>query len=563
MSEPKKMPAACAALALLALCLHGAREAGAELWGPRSVALQDGLGGEIASDAWPSDFLGLLVVAGDFNGDGRDDLAVYEQDSFTDQREGAVHILYSPTLDGSPPDLLLRDVIPSTGVNDRESFDFFGAALAVGDFDGNGFEDLAVGIPGDTFVPAGGGGGGGVGAVNVYYGSLSGLSLVGSPPGRRFRIGLGGIGGTPNPGDLFGSELAAGDFDGDGRDDLAIGIPYREVDDVTDAGSVLVLYGGASGLDTADRRFFNQNLAGADGEMQDLSEATDRFGGELVCGDFNGDSLADLAIGVPFEDIGTAENAGVVQVLYGFSSPGPRGLRLTNNQAWNDGNIGTPSVVEEGDEFGRTLAAGRLVGDDADDLAIGVPSEDLNGFQSAGEVKLLRGDLSIGLSTAGSMLISKLIVGGSEPIEPFDSFGSTLAIGDLLGNESDLNDLAIGISGEDALVGGVPALSVGVLLIVKGSGAELDPDDNRFWRPGYRGSAGVDDGAVHYPYSPVVGDFDGDGHQDLASGTPFRNGTNPVGDPSSRSGGLYILFGALFADGFETGASDLWSGTTP
>ena len=67
------------------------------------------------------------------------------------------------------------------------------------------------------------------GAVNVLYGSAGGLTAAGRPalaPGqpRRHR--------RAEAGDLFGSALAAGDFDGDGFDDLAVGVPDEDVGDV-------------------------------------------------------------------------------------------------------------------------------------------------------------------------------------------------------------------------------------------------------------------------------------------------------------------------------------------
>src|SRR5436309_10040561 len=67
--------------------------------------------------------------------------------------------------------------------------------------------------------------------------------------------------------------------------------------------------------------------------------------------DFNGDGFADLAIGVPFEDVGVNSNAGAVNVLYGSSS----GLTGTGDQFWTQDATGTdPS--EAGDNFGAFVA---------------------------------------------------------------------------------------------------------------------------------------------------------------------------------------------------------------
>lgn len=90
-----------------------------------------------------------------------------------------------------------------------------------GDFNGDGFADLAVGVPGED-TPAGTGNSG---AVNIIYGSANGLTGDGSVPTPRFfsqnAVGVPGDGSEPN--DYFGAALAAGDFNGDRFSDLAIG----------------------------------------------------------------------------------------------------------------------------------------------------------------------------------------------------------------------------------------------------------------------------------------------------------------------------------------------------
>ena len=91
-----------------------------------------------------------------------------------------------------------------------------------------------------------------------------------------------------------------GDFNSDGYDDLAIGVPQEDIGSITDAGGVNVIYGSSSGLiasfsGTAQRadQFWSQNSA----DVLDSSEVEDGFGSSLASGDFNGDGIDDLAIG--------------------------------------------------------------------------------------------------------------------------------------------------------------------------------------------------------------------------------------------------------------------------
>jgi hypothetical protein len=110
---------------------------------------------------------------------------------------------------------------------------------------------------------------------------------------------------------LASSPLKA-DFNGDGYADLAIGVPDEDVSGMTNAGSVHVAYGSASGITTSGSQVFSQGVGG----VPDQSEAGDLFGLALGAGDFHGDGYADLAIGVLSEDLGSTANAGSVIVLY-------------------------------------------------------------------------------------------------------------------------------------------------------------------------------------------------------------------------------------------------------
>jgi hypothetical protein len=110
------------------------------------------------------------------------------------------------------------------------------------------------------------------------------------------------------------------DFNNDGFADLAVGAPFESIGGVVAGGAVSVLYGTPTGLAAGGSQLFTQNSPGVVG----AAASGDFLGDALAAGDFNNDSFADLAIGVPLEEVGSARDAGAVNVLPG-SAGQPRG----------------------------------------------------------------------------------------------------------------------------------------------------------------------------------------------------------------------------------------------
>ncbi len=544
---------------LLVELASGSRALRADLFGARSQRLQDDFGSEIEGFAFDYDQLGGSLAVGDFNGDGFDDLAFGDRESLTDENEGAVHVLYSDASGVTGNDRLFKDFDPASGESDRELGDSFGEALAAGDWNGDGFDDLAIGIPAEdvgTAVDAG--------TLMILYGSPTGLDPASAPGASRWRLGANGIGGTPTPGDHLGLSLASGDFDDDGKDDLAVGCMYCNVGGVSDAGMVLVLYGTTAGIGAADHRLLSQNSSGGDGTMLDACELGDHFGAALAAGDFNADGAADLAIGASHEAIGATDDAGAVQVVYGSAASG---LRLTGNQFWNETNVATGGAAEAGDFWGIALAAGDVTGEGVDDLVVGAPGENTLGFEDAGAVTLLWGQAGTGIDTPGSEYYDQSDLADGETPAPFDNFGSALAIGDFVDrNGIGAGDLAIGIPQEHVVdpETGWDWFRAGAVTIVPG-GFGLVPSEARFWAQGYHGSAGLEDLNIsqYYGFALAAGDFDGNGHTDLAIGAISVNGLTVPGSTGIDAGAVYTLYGALLGDGFESGDTTTWSATAP
>src|SRR4030095_10269201 len=150
-----------------------------------------------------------------------------------------------------------------------------GAALAAGDFIGDGAADLSIGAPGEN---------GFRGVAQVLYGSAAGLAAAGSQLWSQDRPGIAGAGARAGE---LGFALAAGDFDGDGSGDLAVGAVGENVV----AGVAQVLYGSGTGLTATGSQVWSQDSPGIAG----AAEPQDSFGDTLGAGDFNGASTADLA----------------------------------------------------------------------------------------------------------------------------------------------------------------------------------------------------------------------------------------------------------------------------
>jgi hypothetical protein len=532
------------------------------LFGGRSQRLQDGFEGGLSGVALPQDGFGRVVAVGDFDGNGYDDLAIGDHESATAEREGAVHVVYSFEHGLVPGvDILIQDFDPETGASDRELDDGFGEALAAGDFNADGFDDLAIGIPREHigFLDD-------AGVVLILYGSADGLVVADVPNPRRFSRATDGIFLDPEEFDRFGSALAVGDFDADGYDDLAIGTPWSDAftnQVPADSGAVQVLSGSFLGLTAFASRYYDQDSADPiDGaQMPNSCEFGDRFGRSLAVGDFDADGADDLAVGAPDEQIADQPGAGAVWVLYGQSG---HGLRVSGANFWRDDTVDTGGDLAAGDGFGAVLAAGDVTGEGIDDLAIGAPFEDTAGFVDAGAVTLLWGQPGIGIDTPGSTFYNQNGLGDGETPAANEQFGAALAIGDFAFQHAEgRGDLAIGTPYEEVFdpLTQVTHLRAGAVHVVPG-GFGLDAASSRFWFLGAWGSEGAADMREDsaYGYALAAGDFDGDGHDDLAIGAVEVEGEFIEDVESPASGALYVLYGALFADGFESGDRSRWTG---
>ena len=419
-----------------------------------------------------SDRLGASLMASDFNSDGLADLAIgvpfEDRPGYRDA--GAVTVVYGDRkggLQAGSADNWHQD--SGTIKGDPEDNDLFGYALATEDFNADGFPDLAVGVPFDNLDGIANGG-----AISVIYGSFLGLSDQRNQILNQKRLGI----QVQQPNALFGSSLAAGDFDGDGIGDLAVGAPDESYDGVRQAGAVSVIYGGSSGLSTSDHTVWRQSDRFVMGG--DLNNEDDNFGTALAAADFNGDGHDDLAIGTPRDNWGGKRDSGTVNVLY---SAGSAGITADKDQIWHQNLRRSGLTNEDEHHFGAALAGGDFNGDGFADLAVGIPGQRRDFETRVGAVYVAYGSEQ-GLRVEGSQVWQEGIDGINGLGEGGDEFGSSLKGVDLNGDGFD--DLAIGAKGDRA--GSVD--KAGGVFILFGSETGLQSFDHEVW---HANSGGMDE----------------------------------------------------------------------
>jgi len=311
-----------------------------------------------------SQFGSAVAIIGDLEADGVSDLAVgapYDNDG--GKNRGAVWVLFMDD-DGTVD---LETKISDTEGNfngNLDNDDRFGSAITgIGDLDGDGFNDIAVGAPFDDAN------GNNRGAVWILFLRLDGTVKA----SQKIADGRGNFFGDLDDDDRFGTSITTfGDLDGDGLADLAVGAPLDD-DDGINAGAVWVLFMNSNGTVRA-----HQKISGDAGFLRGILNAGNDFGRSLAnIGDLNRDGVPDLAVGSPGDDDGGLDR-GAIWVLFmniNGTVKGEEKISVTES------SFDLP--VSDNDGFGQALGnAGDVNRDGVTDLLVGAPFDDSGGTDS-------------------------------------------------------------------------------------------------------------------------------------------------------------------------------------
>ncbi|MEO8067557.1 MAG: FG-GAP-like repeat-containing protein [Flavobacteriales bacterium] len=272
-----------------------------------------------------------VACAGDINDDGYSDVIVGAYLADYGQTQEGVIFIYLGSAAGINP-------VPVHRLERNQSFWHFGRSIAgCGDVNGDGYSDVIIGAPDSPNVNAD------AGQAFVYWGGAAALGAGLNPAPDQILLGS-----TLLDGSFGWSVTCAGDLNGDGYSDAAVGAYYDNATFPAQEGTVWVFHGSAAGLNTVAAVVLQNNIA------------TGWLGRAIsTAGDMNGDGYADLLVGAPLSEIGQADE-GLAYLYFGS----PTGIGTTANMTFQLDNAGA--------NLGESVyTAGDVNGDGYSDMILG------------------------------------------------------------------------------------------------------------------------------------------------------------------------------------------------